>query len=98
MTDELTQFQRNAEHAIVALLSERGAKVDNREVLTATIPFYSSGSETIVRLVASELEVWLYPDEATLSHRGSDNRFERAAFDSTGQLMSALLECVSRSI
>lgn len=97
MTNELTSFQRNAEEAIVAFLGERGVGVRQREVRTGTIPFFSSNQETAVRLIWRDTEVWLFADEALLSHGGSDDRFERAAFDSPDELLSALLTRLSQT-
>ncbi len=93
----LTKFQRSAEQAIVSLLAEHGLIVTQREVLGRTIPFYSKEPQVAVHLTGGKLKVWLLEDEATMSY-SKESRFERVDFDSTDQLLVALLNCIRAEI
>lgn len=93
----LTQFQQSAEQAIVSLLAERGLTVSQREVLGGTIPFYSKEPQVAVQLTAGKMKVWLFDDEANVSG-SNESRFERADFDSTDQLLVALLDHIREEI
>ncbi len=88
---ELTDFQTKAEGAVNALLHEKRLQVAQREVLVGTVPFLSPNEQAALHISADHVELWLYEDEATLSVHGSDDRFERVAFDSTDALLAALV-------
>ena len=91
---ELTDFQTKAEGAVNALLHEKQLQIAQREVLVGTVPFLSPNAQAALHISAGDVELWLYEDEATLSVHGSDDRFERVAFDSTDALLVALIACL----
>lgn len=88
---QLTSFQTIAEKEIVLALEQAGLAVEQREVLTGTIPFYSKEPQTAIHITARNLEVWLFGDEANLLHNGRESRFEEPDFDSSEELREALL-------
>jgi hypothetical protein len=92
MTEQqLTDFQLTSERQIGTALEKVGLTIDQREVLTGKIPFYSKEPQTTVHITANGLQVWLWSDEAHLVHNGSESRFEQPDFDSIDKLREALL-------
>lgn len=91
----LTKFQVNSEKEIAGIVERAGLAIDLREILSGTITFYSEELQTGIHLVISNgLEIWLFGDEANLSHAGSESRFESPDFDSVFELQAALLNDV----
>ena len=90
-----TQFQQTAEREIASILQRSGRAIDQREAMSGTNPFESLKPQTVVRLRSSSLNIWLFGDEANVSSDGRERRFERADFDSTDQLLTALVDHVS---
>jgi hypothetical protein len=89
---KLTAFQESAERAVAALLKEHHRSVDEREVLRGTIPFHSRDPQTALRLKAGDLEVFLFDDEASYATPHRKTGLERADFNSTDELIVALME------
>jgi hypothetical protein len=92
MSDQLTAFQVTAERELGAFLKERHRAIERRDVLHGTIPFFSRDPQTAVRLRSGDLEVLLFDDEATYSIQGRSEGFERADFNSTDDLLGALMK------
>jgi len=87
----LSEFQQSAERAIAALLAQRGLTIEQREVLSGTMP-YAKEPETDLRLQFQGLEVWMLADAASVSGGGRDLRFEQQDFDTPGDMVAALVK------
>lgn len=96
----LTKFQIDAEKDIAKITEGAGLTIDQREVLSGKIPFYSEEPQTAIHLsISNGLEIWLFGDEANLSQGGSESRFEKPDFDSISELQAALLSDIrSRTV
>jgi hypothetical protein len=95
---ELSHFQATTERELVSLLAELGRRIDVREILSGTIPFFSKEPQTALRLRSGDIEVLLVDEEASSSIGGGASRFERADFDSLEQLRAALLDHVRKEV
>ncbi len=88
---QLTPFQKGAEQEIEVLLEQAGLAVEQREILSGTMPFYSKDPQTVIHIKAGSLQVWLSSDEANMLYGDKESRFEEPDFGSTDQLQEALL-------
>ena len=92
----LTEFQRTAEAKIRDLLVSRGGSIVEREATSARLP-HMPEAETVVKIVtAAGDRIWLYEEEATFSNETVDERFERADYGTSDDLLNALLNCIER--
>ncbi len=88
---DLTDFQESAERAVSSFLQERQRPVERREILRGTIPFYSRDPQTALRLTSGDLQVLLFDDEASYSIGDRSSSFEREDFNSTNDLLAAMM-------
>lgn len=88
---KLTAFQNRTEERVRRLLEQHGRQLDAREVIEADVPFYSDNPEIAVKIVAGDLEIWLYDDEASYSIAGQGQILEKPDYDNQDQLAETLL-------
>jgi len=95
---ELTEFQTRMQEQVRQLLAQHGREAESQEVLRADVPFYSKDTEIAVKVLAGDIEVWLYDDEASYSLRGNSRIFERDDFGSPTELAEAFLSALGEAL
>jgi hypothetical protein len=88
----VTSFQERCEAQLLQRLKDVGRYLVNREIL-GTRERYVHASVN-----GSDLEVWIYEDEAQVSAPGLDDRFEAADFVTDQQLIDAFIDDVASAI
>ena len=85
----LSRFQINCESQLQAVLAQFDRTLENREV--------GGESESYVtgRISGTEIQMYIYEDEAQFRGKGRDCRFEAPDFDNEEELIEALLAKIS---
>lgn len=95
---ELTEFQTHAQVEVQQLLTRRNRVIESQEVFRADVPFYSKDVEIAIKIVAGDVEIWLYDNEASYSFHGDSKIFERSDFDSLDELTEAFLSALNMAL
>jgi len=82
---DLTEFQSKCEAALAASLAGVGAKLTDREI--------AGSRETYIRakIGGTDLEIYIYSDEAQVQGLGVAERFEAPDFDTSDLLCEAFV-------
>jgi len=79
--EKLTKFQKRCEKNLASALSSVGKRIQKRSL--------GGYNEVYIHayITDSDIEIWIYEDEAMIGGQGIDIRFEGPDFDSTDELM-----------
>ena len=87
--ESLSKFQELCEYRLNELLSSNGKRLEDRK-LDGEKEIYITG-----KISGSDIQVWIYEDEALFYGGGLDCRFEKPDYDSGEDLIDAFISQLS---
>jgi len=90
--ESLSKFQKLCERRLSELLSSSGKHLEGRK-LEGEQETYITG-----KISGSDIQVWIYEDEAMFDGGGLDCRFEAPDFDSGEDLIDAFISQLSSEL